>query len=195
MLLEMSQTTASDSEWLLDQERLGPTRARSYCLADSEARSPKTIQIIHCPSALQTVCNIQPEEMIQAWFQEIHFEQKLFQSSWSPKLQDSGVSAIEGYKSPQVVRLFVSCHWVFFNATGWRTLSNWGLKLTLFLAPGDWFSLRVWGAAARQSGSGWVQNGFKFHLTFHKSTLFWPEEPAAMAWAVQKHRPQGSRFS
>jgi hypothetical protein len=33
-------------------------------------------------------------------------------------------------------------------------------------------------AAARQSVSGSIQNGFKFRLTFHKSTFFRPEEAA-----------------
>jgi hypothetical protein len=33
-------------------------------------------------------------------------------------------------------------------------------------------------AAARQSVSESIQNGFKFRLTFHKSTFFRPEEAA-----------------
>jgi hypothetical protein len=33
-------------------------------------------------------------------------------------------------------------------------------------------------AAALQSVSESIQNGFKFHLTFHKSTFFWPEKAA-----------------
>jgi hypothetical protein len=33
-------------------------------------------------------------------------------------------------------------------------------------------------SAARQSGSEWVQNGFKFRLTFHKVALSQPEEAA-----------------
>ena len=48
-------------------------------------------------------------------------------------------------------------------------------------------------AAAQQSVSESIQNGFKFRLTFHKSTFFRPEEEAPWLSGA-KHRPQGSCF-